>query len=133
MFFIHFHTGLVIYPCSVWIFTLRQREHDYKNKVNAKSKFYHYLQAIRQHTVCNLLFCEFIQRFHFAIFFILSRWIGILLEFLGNILILAASIFALVTNGLSGAEVGLSISYALQVEWLKSSIRIGDRSTGWTT
>ena len=43
------------------------------------------------------------------------RWIGIRLELLGNILILAASIFALLTQDLSGAEVGLSITYALQV------------------
>ena len=43
------------------------------------------------------------------------RWIGIRLETLGNVLILAASLFALLTEGLSGADVGLSITYALQV------------------
>ncbi|XP_060602685.1 multidrug resistance-associated protein 1-like [Ruditapes philippinarum] len=44
-----------------------------------------------------------------------SRWIAIRLETLGNILILAAAIFALISTGLNGAQVGLSITYALQI------------------
>ncbi|XP_045182658.2 multidrug resistance-associated protein 1-like [Mercenaria mercenaria] len=44
-----------------------------------------------------------------------SRWIAIRLETLGNILILAAAVFALISTGLNGAQVGLSITYALQI------------------
>ncbi|OWF48638.1 multidrug resistance-associated protein 1-like isoform X2 [Mizuhopecten yessoensis] len=47
-------------------------------------------------------------------YFVSSRWLGVRLEFLGNFLILAATLFGVFTPGQSGAIVGLSISYALQ-------------------
>ena len=34
---------------------------------------------------------------------------------LGNVIVLLATIFALISNELNGAEVGLSITYAVQV------------------
>ena len=43
------------------------------------------------------------------------RWIGVRLEMLGNVIVLLATIFALISNELNGAEVGLSITYAVQV------------------
>ncbi|XP_012946646.1 multidrug resistance-associated protein 1 [Aplysia californica] len=44
-----------------------------------------------------------------------SRWIRIRLELLGNLIVLFAAWFAVVTDGLTGSLVGLSVSYALQV------------------
>ena len=46
------------------------------------------------------------------------RWIGIRLEMLGNFIVLLATIFALISDELNGAQVGLSISYAVQVMYL---------------
>ena len=43
------------------------------------------------------------------------RWLGFRLEFLGNIVVLAAAMFAVVTPDLDGGLVGLSVSYAMQV------------------
>ena len=43
------------------------------------------------------------------------RWIGIRLELLGNVIVLLATIFCLVSEDLNGAQVGLSISYAVMV------------------
>lgn len=45
-----------------------------------------------------------------------NRWLGIRLEFLGNIVIFAAAMFAVMSRGhIDGSLVGLSISYALQI------------------
>ncbi|XP_052804271.1 multidrug resistance-associated protein 1-like isoform X1 [Mya arenaria] len=44
-----------------------------------------------------------------------NRWLGFRLEVLGNLIVLAAAIFAVVKDGNTGGLVGLSISYALQV------------------
>ncbi|XP_067679181.1 multidrug resistance-associated protein 1-like [Haliotis asinina] len=52
--------------------------------------------------------------FHYAALAAM-RWMKMRLEFLGNIIILSAAIFAVVTPGLSGGIVGLSVSYALQM------------------
>ena len=49
------------------------------------------------------------------VFLINFRWIGVRLEMLGNVIVLLATIFALISNELNGAEVGLSITYAVQV------------------
>ncbi|XP_048239875.1 multidrug resistance-associated protein 1-like [Haliotis rufescens] len=55
------------------------------------------------------------QRFAFA-GFTANRWLGIRLEFLGNFIILAASVFAvLARDSITGGLVGLSISYALEI------------------
>ena len=44
------------------------------------------------------------------------RWLGIRLEFLGNMVIFGAALFAVLARGhIDGAVVGLSVSYALQV------------------
>ncbi|XP_052767473.1 multidrug resistance-associated protein 1-like isoform X2 [Mya arenaria] len=43
-----------------------------------------------------------------------GRWIAVRLETLGNFLILAAAIFALLSD-LNGAQVGLSVTYSLQI------------------
>ena len=42
------------------------------------------------------------------------RWLGVRLEFLGNCLVLGATLFSIFSD-LNGAIVGLSITYALQV------------------
>ncbi|KAI8775250.1 multidrug resistance protein 1 [Biomphalaria glabrata] len=44
-----------------------------------------------------------------------NRWLGMSLELLANIIILGSAIFAVVTPGINGGEVGLSVSYAIQV------------------
>ncbi|XP_070201853.1 multidrug resistance-associated protein 1-like [Littorina saxatilis] len=44
-----------------------------------------------------------------------NRWLGFRLEFLGNFVVLAAAMFAVVTPDLEGGLVGLSVSYAMQV------------------
>ncbi|CAG5118189.1 unnamed protein product [Candidula unifasciata] len=44
-----------------------------------------------------------------------SRWIRIRLELLGNLIVLFAALFAVVSDKLTGSLVGLSVSYALQV------------------
>ncbi|XP_069135573.1 multidrug resistance-associated protein 1-like [Argopecten irradians] len=51
--------------------------------------------------------------FYYA-YFVSARWLGVRLELLGNLLILAAALFGVFSPGQSGAVVGLSISYALQ-------------------
>ena len=43
------------------------------------------------------------------------RWLGFYLAFLGNIVVLAAALFAVITDDLPSGIVGLSISYALEV------------------
>jgi len=43
------------------------------------------------------------------------RWIGVIVEFLSNVLVLAAAIFAIVSDDLNAGEVGLSLTYAVQV------------------
>ena len=44
------------------------------------------------------------------------RWLGFRLEFVGNLVVLAAAMFAVVTPDLEGGLVGLSVSYAMQVK-----------------
>ncbi|KAK3094622.1 hypothetical protein FSP39_004144, partial [Pinctada imbricata] len=44
-----------------------------------------------------------------------SWWIGIRLEFLGNILILAAALFSIIQTDINGADVGLSLTYSMQI------------------
>uniref|UniRef100_A0A5S6QET3 ABC-type glutathione-S-conjugate transporter n=1 Tax=Trichuris muris TaxID=70415 RepID=A0A5S6QET3_TRIMR len=56
-----------------------------------------------------------------------NRWLAVRLETLGNILVLAASLFAILgrDSGVSPGVVGLSISYALQLtQTLNHSVRI---------
>ncbi|XP_062608623.1 multidrug resistance-associated protein 1-like [Saccostrea cucullata] len=44
-----------------------------------------------------------------------SWWISIRLEFLANLLVLAAAVFSVLSDTLSGAGIGLSLTYSLQV------------------
>ena len=44
-----------------------------------------------------------------------TRWLSVRLEFLGNLLVLAAAMFAVVSENVNQSLVGLSVSYALQV------------------
>ncbi|KAL4216368.1 hypothetical protein ACF0H5_024095 [Mactra antiquata] len=44
-----------------------------------------------------------------------ARWIGIRLEVLGNVVAFLATVFGLVADDLNGAQVGLSITYAVQI------------------
>ena len=43
------------------------------------------------------------------------RWIGVRLEFLGSLLVLAAAVFSIVQTGINGADIGLSLTYSMQV------------------
>ncbi|CAG5129177.1 unnamed protein product, partial [Candidula unifasciata] len=43
-----------------------------------------------------------------------GRWLRVRLEALGNLIVLFAGLFAVISNGISGSLVGLSVSYALQ-------------------
>ncbi|KAK3095411.1 hypothetical protein FSP39_014366 [Pinctada imbricata] len=44
-----------------------------------------------------------------------SWWIGVRLEFLGNILVLAAALFSIIQTDISGADIGLSLTYSMQI------------------
>lgn len=46
------------------------------------------------------------------------RWLGVHLELLGNVVVLAAALFS-VFSDLNGALVGLSVVYAIQVSAMK--------------
>ena len=52
------------------------------------------------------------------------RWIGIRLETLGNVIALLAAVFGLISDELNGAQVGLSITYAVQVGKTKCMVRV---------
>ncbi|XP_071120825.1 multidrug resistance-associated protein 1-like isoform X2 [Mytilus edulis] len=58
------------------------------------------------------------QRFSYASI-TANRWLGVRLEFLGNLTVFSAAMFAVISvvrgDGIDGAIVGLSISYALQI------------------
>ena len=43
------------------------------------------------------------------------RWLGMNLEIVANIVVFGAAIFSVVTPGIEGGTVGLSVSYAMQV------------------
>ncbi|GFN99334.1 multidrug resistance-associated protein 1 [Plakobranchus ocellatus] len=44
-----------------------------------------------------------------------NRWLAVRLEFLGNLLVLSAAMFAVVSENVNQSLVGLSVSYALQI------------------
>ncbi len=44
-----------------------------------------------------------------------NRWLAIRLEFLGNCIILFASLFAVLDHNISAGMIGLSLSYAMSV------------------
>ncbi|KAK3094333.1 hypothetical protein FSP39_000405 [Pinctada imbricata] len=44
-----------------------------------------------------------------------SWWIGLRLEFFGNILCFLAALFAILQTGINGADVGLSLTYSMQI------------------
>ena len=52
--------------------------------------------------------------------FVCSRWIAVRLELLANFLVLAAALFSVLSDTLTGAGIGLSLTYSLQVRltWL---------------
>ena len=47
--------------------------------------------------------------------FVCFRWLGMNLEIVANIVVFGAAIFSVVTPGIEGGTVGLSVSYAMQV------------------
>lgn len=55
------------------------------------------------------------------------RWLRIRLELLGNLIVVFAALFAVVSN-LTGSLAGLSVSYALQVLYLCKALYISSRN-----
>ena len=43
------------------------------------------------------------------------RWLGMNLEIVANVVVFGAAIFSVVTPGIEGGTIGLSVSYAMQV------------------
>ena len=54
-------------------------------------------------------------------FILHCRWLGFRLELVGNLIVFAAALFAVLTPDIEGGVVGLSISYALQVRKMNDS------------
>ena len=46
---------------------------------------------------------------------LIYRWVGVRLESLGCIIVCAASLFVILSDELNGAQLGLSVNYAIQV------------------
>lgn len=44
-----------------------------------------------------------------------NRWLAVRLEGIGNVIVFASALFAVTSNNLNAAMVGLSVSYSLQV------------------
>ncbi|XP_076457725.1 multidrug resistance-associated protein 1-like [Babylonia areolata] len=44
-----------------------------------------------------------------------NRWLGMNLEMVANVIVFGAAIFAVVTPGIEGGAIGLSVSYAMQI------------------
>jgi hypothetical protein len=60
-----------------------------------------------------------IERNNIPVLFYCCRWLGFRLEEMGAVIVLAASMFSVLErNNINGALVGLSVSYALQVNTL---------------
>jgi hypothetical protein len=49
--------------------------------------------------------------------FYIYRWIAVRIEFLGNIILLAAIMIAITSDTLNGGQLGLSVTYAVQVKY----------------
>lgn len=48
-------------------------------------------------------------------FLFLTRWLGVWIEAVSSLFVFFSAVFSLVTPGIDGAILGLSVSYALQV------------------
>ena len=47
-----------------------------------------------------------------------NRWLGVRLEFIGNLIMLAAALFSVLQTNTNGAAIGLSLSYSGQVKFM---------------
>lgn len=47
--------------------------------------------------------------------FLLHRWIGIFIESLGNLILLAVALFGIISTDINGGDIGLALTYAFQV------------------
>ena len=67
----------------------------------------------------SLFVCLYAVRLDFLTNFLVvcSRWIAVRLELLANFLVLAAALFSVLSDTLTGAGIGLSLTYSLQVRF----------------
>ncbi|XP_053388123.1 multidrug resistance-associated protein 1-like isoform X2 [Mercenaria mercenaria] len=83
--------------------------------------------VIRAYKCCNRFIQEFFRRndenstYYFAAN-TGSRWIAMRIEFLGNIILLAAIMIAITSDTLNGGQLGLSVTYAVQITFSLNTV-----------
>ena len=75
-----------------------------------------FIHSLSQSGIPSLSSLNNISTYLYIYIFFIFRWLAIRLEFIGNLIIFFAAVFAVVSrNSLQSGLVGLSVTYALQV------------------